>query len=304
MSNVLILGGIIIDKYFLMSKYPEIGRDTYIHEAFEIPGGCSLNVAVTLKNLGLTPYIYSKIGSDNEGHIIESYLKDRQLPTELLKASDNQTDYCLVMVDDTGERTFFTYEKNDREISNDYVDKIMDMSFESVYVTGYFMVKTSRSSNKIKLLRRLSDKGVKILFDPGAIVEDIDKEVLKEILKLSDILTPNKFEEEKISDIIGLPFDELINDHAIVFSKDGANELIVKSDDQVMKFNTYKTEVVDTTGAGDSFAAGVLYGLNSKDVEYAAKVGMACGAVTTTFKEPHGRFNIDDIERIIKNGSV
>lgn len=305
MNTVLILGGIIIDKYKFIDQYPSHGTDTFISESFDVPGGCSLNVAVTLKNLGCNPYIFSKIGNDSDGKKIETYLENKALNTGLLERVDGETDYCLVMVDGQGERTFFTHEKLDREISVEMLSRILAMDFESVYITGYFLVKTSVDSNKLKLIKGLSDKGAKILFDPGAIVGEIDQALLEQVIKLSDILTPNKFEVQEINGRIENDLKNIIKDTCFLIEKDGGKELSITLGNQVFSKSPYKTEIVDTTGAGDSFAAGVLYGLSQDfDIEKAVEVGMACGALTTTFKEPHGNFDVERVEKIIENGRL
>lgn len=305
MLDVLVLGGIIIDKYHFIKDYPKCGTDTFVNEAFEVPGGCSLNAAVMLKNLGSSPYIFSKIGNDIEGKQIETYLADQKMDARFIQRVNAKTDYCLVMVDQSGERTFFTHEKLDRAISSDLMNEMLNMTFQSVYITGYFMVSHSLESSVLKLLKELASRGTKILFDPGAIVDEIDEEVLKALIKLSDIMTPNKYEEEVISKKIGVPLKGYIKNTCYLIIKDGGNELSIQLGDDTEYMKPYRANVVDTTGAGDSFAAGVLYGLSkSDDIKHAVEIGMACGAITTTYKEPHGNFGMDEINETIKNGSV
>lgn len=303
--NVLVLGGIIIDKYYLINDYPKCGTDTFINEAFKVPGGCSLNAAVTLKNLGCSPYVFSKIGDDVDGKQIQEYLNNKKMDTRFIHRVKASSDYCLVFVDKSGERTFFTYDKLDRNISSELMDEMLKTNFQSVYVTGYFMVNDKLDSNKLTLLKLLANKGVKILFDPGAIAGEIDMDVLKELIMIADIITPNKYEEAVISEKIGSSLKKLIKDTCYLISKDGGNELSIQYGKKTEYMKPYKSTVVDTTGAGDSFAAGVLFGFSKGyDIKNAVEIGMACGALTTTFKEPHGTFCVDDINEIIENGSV
>lgn len=70
-NKVLLLGGIITDRYFEVEHYPDLGQDTLILNSFDKIGGCALNVAVTLNNLGSLPYIVSKLGDDEVGKKIE-----------------------------------------------------------------------------------------------------------------------------------------------------------------------------------------------------------------------------------------
>lgn len=305
MSKVLILGGVIIDQYYMVSDYPRCGTDTFISEAFKIPGGCSLNVAATLKNLGCEPYLYSKVGTDAEGAQIIDYLKQKGMDTQFIKSVEAPTDYCLVIVDKSGERTFFTHEKLGREISIETSEAFLELSFHSVYVTGYFMVRTKMPSNNVALLNHLSERGTKILFDPSAVAGEIELDVLKALLGLADIITPNQHEAEMMAQKLGAPLEDFIKKGCCLICKDGGNKLSITVDGHVQHMQPYQAKVVDTTGAGDSFAAGLLYGLSEgMTLQESVKVGMACGAITTTFKEPHGIFGIEDIEKIIEIGSV
>ncbi len=305
MKNVLILGGVIIDKYNMVDRYPAHGTDAFINETFDIPGGCSLNVAVTLKNLGCSPFVFSNIGQDNEGDQILKYMASKDIDPIFINKVDGRTDYCLVVVDKTGERTFLTYEVLDRNISPELLNQMLSMELESVYITGYFMVHTKLNSNTIDLLKALSVRGVQILFDPGAIVGEIDLDVLKTLLKLADIVTPNKFEASVISEKLNIPLKDFVKPACYLISKDGGNDISIFEGSKELVMKAYNADVVDSTGAGDSFAAGVLYGLSTGlDIKESVKIGMACGALTTTFKEPHGNFDKRQIDEIIRNGSV
>lgn len=311
MNNVLILGGILIDKYYIVDQYPKRGTDAVITEQYDVPGGCSLNVAITLENLGCKPYIYSKIGDDFNGEIIEKYMRKNRLDTKFLEYTSQPTEYCLVMVDGDGERTFMTYTNEDRQMSESYADKISHQAkeddlgnagFKAVYVTGYFLTDIDLSFPVITLLRDLAVSGVKILFDPGAAVGQIKKDVLREIVKLADIVTPNRYEASIMNQVLDANIDELVKEDSYLLKKDGSNQLTLSMGEQVVSAMPYKVATVDTTGAGDSFAGGLLYGIvNQLDVEESLRVAMACGAITTTFKEPHGKFDLKSINQLMNS---
>jgi sugar/nucleoside kinase (ribokinase family) len=58
---------------------------------------------------------------------------------------------------------------------------------------------------------------------------------------------------------------------------------------------------IDTSGAGDSFAGGLLYGLIQQyDMEQTIRLASACGALTTTIMGPHGVFGLQDVVDIIE----
>lgn len=306
-QNVLILGGLLVDKYFLTTELPMLGQDTEIHKYFDRVGGCSINVAITLKNLGCNPYIVSGVGNDKKGQIIKDYLFEQNLNTEFITYEENASGFCLVLLDQNSERTFLTYKGCEEHLDKDILSNplIHDMAY--VYVTGYYVQDLACKDIKLKLLRILKDNGSKIIFDPGPMVDIMDCDFLKDILSLSDITTPNKKEVEWISqklnieDFVEWCFGQGLE---LIVIKDGGHELKAYTKSKQYAMTPYQVHTVDTTGAGDSFAGGLVYALISGlDLEDVLKFASACGAYTTTILEPHGNFSIRDIIEIMERNN-
>lgn len=306
-NKVLILGGVIMDSYVVTKQYPERGQDTSITDFFDKVGGCSINVAVTLRNLGCEPYIVSGLGNDYRGHKINDYLASQGLNTQFISQEEGSTGYCLILLDDTGERTFLTYKGCEENLTDSISDEslIHDMSY--VYVTGYYLLNSSYKNEKLRLLRILKESGSKIVFDPGSLVDEIEVDFLESVLRLSHIIVPNKTEVDKLIKRLNIEsnFHEwcLDKNFEIVVIKNGSKEVNAYTKNAHYKMTPYKVQTVDTTGAGDSFAGGLIYSLmNNKSIQESMQIASACGAVTTTFLEPHGKFNIDDLLQIIRMG--
>ena len=64
-NPVLMLGGLCLDRYCLLSQFPVKGQDTLIQDTFERIGGCPINAAFTLKKFGLDPVLYSAVGAES-----------------------------------------------------------------------------------------------------------------------------------------------------------------------------------------------------------------------------------------------
>ncbi|WP_432662409.1 carbohydrate kinase family protein [Wukongibacter baidiensis] len=302
--DVLILGGLIIDNYYMTKEYPSIGQDTEINNFFERVGGCSINVGITLRNLGCVPYIVSGVGNDERGKRVEKYLTDQELDKEFISKEDGNTGFCLVLLDESGERTFLTYKGCEEKISEDILQNPEINNMAYVYITGYYMLSTEYKEVKLSLLRTLRNNGSKLIFDPGSMVDQIEDDFLRQILELSHIIMPNKSELRKLETKLKIDngFTKwcLNNNFELVVEKDGSKELKAYTKDNQFSVSPYKVKSVDTTGAGDSFAAGLIYGLvNGMDIETTLKIASACGALATTFLEPHGNFGIDEVKEIV-----
>ena len=74
MQSILLLGGLMVDKYYYIDHMPLPGQDVTIEKEATYVGGCPFNVANTLQQLLIHPYIYSYLYNDDYGTIIKNYL--------------------------------------------------------------------------------------------------------------------------------------------------------------------------------------------------------------------------------------
>lgn len=305
-DNVLILGGIIIDNYIQVEKFPVIGQDVTITNSFERVGGCSINVAMTLKNLGISSQVVSTVGRDMRGKSIVEYLTNKNLNKCFLEiVEDYDTGYCHIVLSGEGERTFMTYKGSESVLTDEMFERILsDVSNSYIYLTGYYLSDELHREKKIELLESLKSQGCKVIFDPGSLVDEIDKENLLRLLRISDVFIPNLGEMEKISEVINSIKD--INEWmyqegcSLIVLKNGGDEFKAFYDNSYHDFMPYKVKVMDTTGAGDSFAAGLIYGLINKfDKKRTIELASACGALATTVLDPHCEFTVEDVENLV-----
>ncbi len=303
--KILLLGGILLDRYFEVNCYPEAGQDSLINKSYDLVGGCSLNVAITLKNLGTLPYIVNKFGDDEIGGKIERYIEALTMPTTcMLKVPGGQTGYCLTILDQTGERTFFTYKGCEIEFSPETIPTQLMPDFSFAYITGYYLLNWQNASLVLDLVKQLHQNGCQVLFDPGPLVGEMDTTQLRELLKISDWLIPNSNELAILQKKI-----EVSGDIASWLFNQGGRGIAVKKGGLGVDIFTplsnftlrgFPVNPTDTNGAGDSFAGGFIHGLaNGYTLRQAATLASACGAFTTTIKGPHGAFSIDDINHFI-----
>jgi ribokinase len=304
-AKVLLLGGAILDRYFEVDRYPQAGQDTLIRRSFDRVGGCSLNVAITLQNLGTLPNIANRMGDDEIGLKIEQYVEAQSLSMAcMLKAPGRQTGYCLNILDRAGERTFFTYRGCEAEFSLDVYPPGTFAGFAFAYITGYFLLNRQTASAVLELTRQLRQRGCQVLFDPGALVGEMDALDLRELITRTDWLLPNSNElaiiQQKLDLGQNLPnwlFDQGLRGLIV---KMGSHGVEVTTPTSSFKLDSLPIQPVDTTGAGDSFAGGFIQGMvNGYSLSEAVSLANACGAYTCTFVGPHRVFSPDDIQNFI-----
>ncbi len=306
-KNVLVLGGVIIDHY-IMAEFPRRGEDTLITREFQQVASCALNVAVTLKNLGCNPYLVSSVGADPRGQRIMAYLEEREIDPRFIalhtEPQASPSGYCLVLVEPGGERTFVTYRGCEDSLPTELLDEMGDdIHFPYIYPSGYYLLNPEESGVKIRLLAELKRRGSKILFDPGSLAHHIDGKTLESVLDLAEIALPNRREIALLDEKLNQSFRSwcLARNYSLIVEKDGSNPFYSYTKDRVSRHIPAAVKAVDTTGAGDSFAAGLIFGLLQAKAPQAEamQIASACGALATTFVEPHGNFSAEELQQFM-----
>lgn len=284
MIECTVFGGLVSDRYLEIEALPARGQDMLIQNEFAVAGGCAINMASTFNNLGGQAHIVSHIGTDDTGKHMRSYLERNGFSMRCIGEQDGETGYCLILLEPDGERTFLTKRGVESTFSEALIQKANDI--RHALITGYYLL-SDEAGSIVSYLERIAENDGLILFDPGPLVGDIDAGLLRRAVALSDIVAVNEAE---------LPFVcGLTGENHIVVVKRGIEGGSVSHAGRTFHYNAAHVEnVIDTTGAGDSFAAGFLYGCASgKTLPEAAELGAACAGIVVGIKGPHGHWTLD-----------
>lgn len=279
MVECTIFGGILLDRYLEMETYPERGQDGLITNEFSMAGGCSINMAATFNNLGGKAHVVTYLGMDPTGREIMDYLNWHGFSGKYVKQVEGNTGYSLVILEKNGERTFLTKKgvesSFDQKLLRDDIQRI-----KNVMVTGYYLLCDDPQA-LVRCLSEVRKHCEHFLFDPGPLINEIDPESMEKVLAMADIITVNEVEAESIN----LPKDAC----KVIVIKKGKSGGEVLHGTECFDYKAKDVEAVDTTGAGDSFAAGLMFGvLSGMDIRSAVSVAVDSAAMTVTLKGPHG----------------
>ncbi len=251
-------------------------------------GGDALNEATILSILGADASLVSVVGDDEIGSKIKDHCHEKGINSDMLTTCEGMTTGMnIVLSDEEGERYFITNpESSLRKLSLEHilphVDKFSDIvSFASIFVSPMLGI-----SEMAELFSKIKEKPGRILISDMTTAKKGEKvDDLKDVLKHIDYLIPNTREAELLtgeSDLIK---------NARIFSEYGVKNVVIKcgKDGCVYKAGgeegavpAFNADVVDTTGAGDSFVAGFIYGL-TKDMKIAecCKFANAVASIVT-----------------------
>ena len=292
--DCIVLGGLVADRYFDIESFPERGQDGLITSETAYVGGCAINIAATINNLGGNAHIVSYVGNDKTGEQIMNYIRKNKFAEDFIKQTEGISGYCLVFKESDGERTFLTKKGVEGNFDTGLLDNIDNIRAKVGAVTGYYLL-NENASLIMDCIEVMRVSGTKFIFDPGPLVGSIDKEILKRMVKASAVITPNEaalavFEQEDKNFI-----ENFIKNKGIVVRKQGNRGGMCYTRHGIFNYNSVKTEAVDTTGAGDSFTGALCYSLGSgTDIKSSVELASVCAAKTVEINAPHGFWKIKE----------
>lgn len=223
-------------------------------------GGSAANTINGLANLGVPTAFIGKIGNDETGCAFESDMVRNGIVPLLLKGYA-ETGRALALVSPDSERTFATYLGSAVEMVAENLNAEMFEGYEFFHIEGYLVQNHDLIRRAVELAHKM---GVKISLDLASynVVEE-NLPFLKEIIqKYVDIVFAN---EEEARTFTGKSPEEALDIlgsmTSIAVVKLGKYGSLIKRGDEYMKVGVINIDRVDTTGAGDMYSAGFLYGL-------------------------------------------
>ncbi len=253
-------------------------------------GGITSNSGVTMARMGLNVGVFTRVGKDDWSPVIRNLYKSEGIDvTGLADDPEGATSTTVVMIDSTGERSFFHCVGATKRMSaKDYLANL-DLFARSRYMLlGYYSMMPLLTPDLAMVLKEIRATGCKTAMDAAGQGGTMDP--LKDCLPHLDVYVPSHAEArhqtghddpEKIVQTFrnaggqGLLGVKLGRQGVLLSSKPGHSVHI--------PISTPPGPVVDATGAGDSFYAGLLTGLiKGLPVEQAGKLGTAAGACCVT----------------------
>ncbi len=255
-----------------------IGSKFLIKELHFATGGGATNSAVAFSRLGLKTGTICLVGNDTNGNAVLDELKKEKV-TFLGKEKSGMTGYSVILIGLEKDRSILTYKGINNEL------KKSDIDFKKLKTKWFYISSMMNASFETakEIVKYAKKNRIKWVFNPSQYLAEKGINALKEFIDGCDLLVLNKEEAEALvgSWEMGVwsiehLLEKLKKYAKIVVITDGPRN--VNASDGVQKYSLYptKTKIVETTGAGDAFASGVLAGLQLKnDLEFSLRLGYA-----------------------------
>lgn len=266
MVDVIAIGELLIDLISDKPGFPLEDQTTFNRFA----GGAPANFAVGIRSLGLSSGMITKVGNDFFGRFLIEKLKEVRVDITQIKLTDEyRTALAFVGLDKNMSPNFSFYRSpcadimlNEQEIDENYIKSAKLLMCGTVS-----MADEPARSAIFKAIEYAKKHGLQIACDPN-LRDDLwhfkdPREHIFRVLKDTDIFLPSISEAEFITGEKGKRAFEAILElgPSIIGITRGAEGATILTKDGTFSAPSYKVDVVDTTGAGDAFAAGLVTGV-------------------------------------------
>lgn len=238
-------------------------------------GGSAANTIHGLAMLGVETAFIGSIGKDEFGDFFENDMKDAGVRT-ILSRRESPTGTAVALISTDSERTFATHLGAAVELGADDLNPDDFKGYDILYLEGYLIYNKPLVEAVCRIAK---NENMIIALDLASYnVVESNLENFKEVIeKYVDILFAN---EEEAKAYTGLGHEEALDAMSrkceIAVIKVGGEGSWIKRKAEIIKIGTGEVTVKDTTGAGDLYAAGFLYGYSlNKNLEVCGQYGTA-----------------------------
>jgi sugar/nucleoside kinase (ribokinase family) len=267
---------------------PAPGRLALVDEMGLHAGGCAVNAGTVLAQFGLPVEVIGKIGRDPFGDFLLETLAARHIGASAVRRDDGAgTSATMVLVEPDGERRFVHYIGANARLTLEDVDMALVQRAAILHVAGALVMPGIDGEPTAELLRRAQAAGVTTFLD--TVWDDTGRwmSTLAPCLPYVDVFVPS------LAEALALTGETEPEAAARSLQARGAGTVALKMDvrgclvldraGEVLRVPAFRVDSVDSTGAGDAFAAGFIAGTYlGWSLEETARLANACGALCVT----------------------
>jgi sugar/nucleoside kinase (ribokinase family) len=269
-AGCTVIGDAVIDILIPVHSFDQFNTalvgGTLNAEYMISPGGTA-NVAVGLSTLGGKSAFIGKVGTDCFGAFFRKDLEEARVLSRVSVSKTRKTGLAIIISSTQDAERFFIVERG-ANVDLALTDLDYDLAHSSmiVYFTGFSFQDSNTSSVVLSFIDEASRAGKTIVFNPGAhnIAASSREAMINAVKDYADVVILNHAEGERLSQC---PEDERIVEFLLslgvstVALTKGQKGSLIATRSRTYPFRTDLLEVVDSTGAGDAYAAGTIHGM-------------------------------------------
>ncbi len=254
-------------------------------------GGCAGNIAYNLRLLGDEGYPMATVGHDF-GHYAQ-WMRDSGVPTDYVKIIDSEHTAQGFVTTDLDDNQIWAFHPGAMQHSHlNQVAEVKDVAIGIVAPDG--------RDGMIQHAAQFAAQGVPFIFDPGQGLPMFGGDELKAFISQAKWLAANDYEWQVLQQKTGWSAEEVMRHVDALIVTRGAEGSVIHSAGRQVHIPSARPEaVVDPTGCGDAYRAGIIHGLlHGLDWETTGRIASLLGAIKVESRGTQNhRFTPDEFER-------
>ena len=259
-TKILCIGDIMLDVTVLLNRPIVEGLETRAKISTQ-GGGAAANVASWLSYNKTPAYLVTRVGDDSAGKTVIAELDSYGVEHSAQIIPNANTGVVIVIVGREGERTMFPDSGANAGLGLADLPELSQ--FSAVYLSAYSLINTKSREGVLQIIEASKAAKLRIILDPATVgvLMEVGESAAIEWLSFIDTIILNEEESHFLTGKEN-PVDaaaKLLEHVNTVVIKRGSNGALAQNrGDQLIQVEAKKTSVVNTTGAGDAFAAGFI----------------------------------------------
>ena len=281
---VLVIGELNVDIVLSgLTSPPVLGGEMLAREMRMVLGSASAIFASGIARLGHSVGFIGKTGHDDFGRFCREALHSSGISTDSLLASSLPTGATIVL-STRQDRALVTHLGAIADLGYDDLPANLFGGYRHLHLTSYFLQQRLRP-DFARLMREAKAAGLSVSFDPNSDPAHAWSPEIWEVMGIPDVVFVNESEAQALTGTATTrdAVVALAKCTTCAVVKQGSKGSIAVRGSEQVQVAAFRVDAVDTTGAGDSFAAGFVHGLlTHRSLRECLRLANATGALSTT----------------------
>lgn len=285
--SVLTVGDINADIMAVISHYPEKGGEGLSEKGEMHAGGSASNTAIVLARFGVEVSLLARVGTDPLGEYVFRELERAGVDLALVQRDPTLlTGTMFVAIMPDGERTMFGHRGANVNLTSASIENVTWPDLRWVHVSGYALLKDPQRTTALRVFEDAARRMVTTSLDVGMHAACQAGEEVRKLLPQASVLFQNLEEaraltgKTRLVEALKALIEKGVGTVAVKLGKDGC---AVADGSETLRVPAFHVNVVDSTGAGDSFDAGFILGRRwGLGLRASALLGNALGGLACT----------------------
>ena len=253
-KKIAVLGSLNLDTTYHVTRFPQPGETISANDKSSAPGGKGANQAVAAVRSGAQVAFIGMVGEDNEGKFMREALQEDGIDTKFLQNDPRHgTGSAIITLDANGQNDIMVYAGANFGMDESLLKGTDDLFKDCDFLIAQFETPQAVTAAAFKQAKA---HGVTTILNPAPA-----KEILPELLAVTDVVIPNESESEVLTGI-AVDSEAAMLETADYFKAHGVNNLLITLGSRGVFCCTphghgmvpaFKVKAVDTTAAGDTF---------------------------------------------------